>query len=70
MKWVPSLHPRDIIGQFRRKKGGPQKASLKNRINPIKQAQKIASKALVREGKRWSIPARKLYYGSVRPRRR
>lgn len=66
--FVPSLHPRDLFGKFKNKKGGPRKAKATNRINPIKQAQKVATKALENEGKKWSIPAKKVYYGSVRTR--
>lgn len=69
MKFIPSLHPRDLIGRFRRK-GGPQKASLKNRLNPVKRAQKVVEKIIENEGKPYKIAARKVYYGSVRPRRR
>lgn len=68
--FVPSLHPRDILGQFRRKKGGPQKSKFTNRINPVKQASKVASKVIAREGKAYKAAAAPYIRGSVRPRRR
>lgn len=42
MGFKPSLHPRDLIGRFKNKKGGPQEPSK----NPIKQAKKAGAKAL------------------------
>lgn len=68
--FIPSLHPRDLFGRFRKKKGGPQKASLKNRLNPLKRAEKIATKIAERQTKPYKVAATKYLNGSVRTRRR
>jgi hypothetical protein len=67
--FIPSLHPRDLIGQFTRSKGGPKKAKFTNRINPVKRASKVASKVIEREGKAYKAAANTIIKGSVATRR-